>query len=93
MRSVMEIMIRKEIRGTGVKLINIQPGFVNTEGCRAVFSDDYSRDVMEEFGYGGADTALMLNPGDIADTVWDVVNKPDNVYVEEVMIKDMFRKV
>lgn len=90
---MMEIMNRQEIRGTGVKLINIQPGFVNTEGCRAVFSDDYSRDVMEEFGYGGADTTLMLAPGDIADTVWDVVNKPDNVYVEEVMIKDMFRKV
>ena len=79
--------------GTGVKLINVQPGFVNTEGCRAVFRDEYSRSVMEEYGYGGVDTARMLNPGDVADTVWDVVNKPDNVYVEEVMIKDMFRKV
>ena len=48
---------------------------------------------MEEFGYGGADTAKMLSPGDIAHTVWDVVSKPDNVYIEEVMIKDMFRKV
>ena len=67
--------------------------FVNTEGCRAVFRDEYSRGVMEEFGYGGADTARMLNPGEVADTVWDVVNKPDNVYVEEIMIKDMFRKV
>ena len=84
---------RKEIMGTGVKLINVQPGFVNTEGCRAVFSDEYSRGVMEEFGYGGADIANMLAPGNIADTVWDVVNKPDNAYVEEVMIKDMFRNV
>ena len=41
----------------------------------------------------GADTDKMLAPGDIANMVWDVVNKPDNVYVEEVMIKDMFRKV
>ena len=51
--------------------------FVNTEGCCAVFRDEYSRDVMEELGYGGTDTAKMLAPGDIADMVWDVVNKPD----------------
>ena len=89
----MIIVKRQEIMGTGVKLINIQPGFVNTEGCRAVFSDEHSRGVMEEFGYGGADIDKMLAPGDIANTVWDVVNKPDNVYVEEVMIKDMFRNV
>ena len=42
-----------------------------------MFRDEYSRDVMEELGYGGTDTAKMLAPGDIADMVWDVVNKPD----------------
>ena len=69
---MIEIMNRQEIRGTGVKLINIH--WIS------------SRDVMEEFGYGGVDTAMMLAPGDIADTVWDVVNKPDNAYVEKCLI-------
>ena len=35
-----------------MKVINILPGFVDTEGLREVFSDEYSAGVMKEYGYG-----------------------------------------
>lgn len=46
------LLFRQEIKGTGVKLINILPGFVDTEGIREVFSNEYSAGVMKEYGYG-----------------------------------------
>ena len=35
----------------------------------------------------------MLTPEDVALAVWEAVNKPANVYVEDVMIKDMFQNI
>jgi len=30
----------------------------------------------------------MLKPEDVADTVWECISKPSNVYVNDVMIRD-----
>ena len=30
----------------------------------------------------------MLRSEDVAEAVWEAVNKPGNVYIEDVMIKD-----
>ena len=35
----------------------------------------------------------MLSPEDVAQTVWESVNKPSNVYIEDVMIKDEFQNM
>jgi len=90
--------LRQEIKGTGVKVINILPGFVDTEGLREVFTDEYSAGVMKEYGYGDIDSIRnhsdkMLSPEDVAQTVWESVNKPSNVYIEDVMIKDEFQNM
>ena len=39
-----------------MKVINILPGFVDTEGLRAVFSDERSAGVMQQYGYGDIDS-------------------------------------
>ena len=35
----------------------------------------------------------MLTPGDVAETVWEVVNKPSNVYIHDVIIKDQLQSI
>ena len=42
-----------------MKVINILPGFVDTEGLREVFTDEYSAGVMKEYGYGDIDSIRL----------------------------------
>ena len=89
---------RKELQGSGVRLVNVLPGFVDTEGLRASLSDEKQAEVMREFGLGDARELLqerdkMLRPADVAETVWEAVNKPTNVYIHDVMIKDQLQSL
>ena len=43
-----------------MRVINILPGFVDTEGLRAVFSDERSAGVMQQYGYGDIDSIRYL---------------------------------
>ena len=85
--------LRKELTGTGVKLTNVLPGFVYTEGLEWLLNDERSKNAFKQFGFGEASEILaqkdkMLRPEDVATSVWECVNKPANVYVHDVMVKD-----
>ena len=78
--------------------MNVQPGFVDTEGLEAALTDKRQVEVMREVGMGEAKELLehrdkMLTPRDVAETVWEVVNKPPNVYIHDVMIKDQLQSI
>ena len=71
---------------------------MDTEGLRASLSDEKQAEVMREFGLGDARELLqerdkMLRPADVAETVWEAVNKPTNVYIHDVMIKDQLQSL
>merc|ERR1711874_687 len=85
--------IRKEVSGTGVKITNVLPGFVYTEGLEWMLKDEQSVGALKKFGLGDpadylAQKDKMLRPEDVAESVWESVNKPANVYVHDVMVKD-----
>ena len=88
--------LRKELQGSPLRLVNILPGFVDTEGLQAMLTDEKQVGVMKDFGMGEARVILdnkdkMLKPEDVAETVWEVVNKPSNVYIQDVMIRDQLQ--
>ena len=69
---------------------------MNTEGLQTSFTDESQVEVMREFGMGEAKELLnnrdkMLRPEDVAETVWETVNKPSNVYIHDIMIKDQLQ--
>ena len=54
-----------------MKVINILPGFVDTEGLRAVFSDERSAGVMQQYGYGDIDSIRYLR---LVPLLWTLSN-------------------
>jgi len=89
--------LRKELTGTGVRLTNILPGFVWTEGLQATLqwmqTDERSKENWRKFGLGEPQELLqqadkMLKPEDIANAVWGAVDKPGNVYINDLLIRD-----
>jgi len=85
--------LRQELKGTGIKITNVLPGWVYTEGLEWLLNDEKSVNALKKFGLGEASDYLaqkdkMLRPEDVAISVWDCVNKPANVYVHDVMVKD-----
>ena len=71
---------------------------MDTEGLRASLADEKQAEVMREFGLGEARELLqerekMLKPADVAETVWETINKPTNVYIQDVMIKDQLQSL
>ena len=69
---------------------------MDTEGLQTSFTDESQVEVMREFGMGEAKELLnnrdkMLRPEDVAGTVWETVNKPSNVYIHDIMIKDQLQ--
>ena len=81
-----------------MRVVNVLPGWVDTEGLSAAFQDEKQMRVMEEQGLGTAgllrdNRGKMLRPADVAETVWEVVNKPLNVYIQDVLVKDQLQSL
>ena len=81
-----------------MRVINILPGWVDTEGLSLAFMDEKQAEVMAEVGLGKVEELRdqrdqMLRPEDVAETVWSVVNQPSNVYIHDVLIKDQLQSL
>ena len=81
-----------------MRVVNVLPGWVDTEGLSKAFQDEKQMRVMEEQGLGTAgllrdNRSEMLRPADVAETVWEVVNKPLNVYIQDVLVKDQLQSL
>ena len=81
-----------------MRVINILPGWVDTEGLSLAFQDEKQAEVMAEVGLGRVEElrdqkGQMLRPEDVAETVWSVVNQPSNVYIHDVLIKDQLQSL
>ena len=50
------VLFRQELKGTGVRVVSILPGFVDTEGLRSSFADEASIAVMDQYGYGDVES-------------------------------------
>ena len=89
---------RKELQGYSVRVVNVLPGWVDTEGLRKALQDEKQASVMADLGLGEVENLRdsrnhMLRPEDVAETVWDVINKPSNVYINDIMIKDRLQSL
>jgi len=85
--------LRKEITGSGVKVTNILPGYVWTEGLEFALTDETGKRACKNFGLGDPQDIIdkadkMLTPEDVAQSVWEVVNKASNVCINDVLIRD-----
>jgi NADP-dependent 3-hydroxy acid dehydrogenase YdfG/ubiquinone/menaquinone biosynthesis C-methylase UbiE len=85
--------LRKELRGKGIKITDIQPGDVRTDLVRTN-SDTKALETLginPEFkvGHGWASDSQLLNPFDIADCIVGAVMAKPNVGINEVLIEPL----
>ena len=81
-----------------MRILNVQPGWVDTEGLTAALQDQRQAAVIQDLGLGDVEELRenrknMLRPEDVAETLWEVVNKPSNVYIQDIMIKDKLQSL
>lgn len=69
------LAVRADLLGTNVRVSNIEPGNAETEFSMVRFKDDQNR---ADKVYQGT---VALTAGDVADTVWWLVNTPPHVNV------------
>ena len=69
------LAVRADLLGTNVRVSNIEPGNAETEFSMVRFKDDQDR---ADKVYQGT---VALTAGDVADTVWGLVNTPPHVNV------------
>lgn len=69
------LAVRADLLGTNVRVSNIEPGNAETEFSMVRFKDDQNR---ADKVYQGT---IALTAGDVADTVWWLVNTPPHVNV------------
>ena len=81
-----------------MRIVNVQPGWVDTEGLAAALQDERQAAVIQELGLGEVEELRenrdnMLRPEDVAETLWEVVNKHSNVSIHDIMIKDKLQSL
>ncbi len=72
--------IRFDVQASGIRVINIEPGLVETEFSKVRFKGDEDRAAAV---YEGAD---VLRPEDVAETILWTVARPVHVNVQELVL-------
>ena len=87
--------LRKELRGTGIKITQVEPGAVTTEGIMKVMEEKKFQELHERF-YPSSAVEIkekVMNrermvPKDIGEVVWDAIKAIDRVYEKEVYVSN-----
>jgi len=90
--------LRMELKNTKIKITNILPGFVWTDGLEKTLRDPVQAKAMKEMGLGDPELFiekkdLMIQPEDLGITVYDVMKAGDNYYVYDMMVRDKLQEM
>jgi len=84
--------LRKELRGSGIKITQVEPGAVGTEKILNLMEDPSFQALHEKF-YPRAIVDLdrfrnreRLRPKDIGEVVWNAIKAADRIYEQEIYI-------
>lgn len=84
--------LRKEVRGTGIKITQVEPGAVRTEGVMKVMQNPTFEAVHEKF-YPRSTEKIdkdfvhhKMIPRDIGEVVWDAIRTVDRVYEQDIYV-------
>jgi len=87
--------LRKELRGTGIKITQVEPGAVRTEGVMKVMEDPRFKELHDKFYPRSLlDVEKAINQErmvakDIGEVVWDTIKSGDRIYEKEVHVGNM----
>jgi len=90
--------LRMELKGTDIRITNVLPGFIWTDGIASTMNNPVEREAMQKFGFGDPEDYiknkdLMLQPSDLGDCVWTIISNPSNYYVYDVMLRDKLQEM
>lgn len=71
--------LRMDLKGTGVRVTNIEPGMVNTEFSKVRLGSQQKADAVYQ-------DMMPLSASDIAESILWCVNQPPHVNIQEVVI-------
>ncbi|CDF86525.1 NADP-dependent L-serine/L-allo-threonine dehydrogenase ydfG [Pseudomonas knackmussii B13] len=74
------LSLRCDLQGTGVRVSNIEPGLCESEFSLVRFGGDQAR---YDKTYAGAEA---LQPEDIAETIWWMINQPAHININSLEI-------
>ena len=84
--------LRKELRGSGIKITQVEPGAVGTEKILNLMEDPSFQALHEKF-YPRAMVDLdrfrnreRLRPKDIGEVVWNAIKAADRIYEQDIYI-------
>ena len=84
--------LRKELRGTGIKITQVEPGAVRTEGVLKLMEDPTFEVLHDKFYPKSKDTVDKamtrdkMVAKDIGEVVWDAIKTADRVYQQDVYV-------
>ena len=87
--------LRKELRGTGIKITQVEPGAVRTEGVLNVMQNPSFEELHDKFyPKSKIDVDKAMNRDrmvakDIGEVVWNAIRTVDRVYEQEVYVGNM----
>lgn len=90
--------LRMELKNTNIKITNILPGFIWTDGLERTLRDPEQAQKMKETGLGDAELYiekkdLMIQPEDMGVTVYDVMKSGQNYYIHDMMVRDKLQEM
>jgi len=89
--------LRMELKGSNVRITNVLPGFIWTDGLAGSLRNGKEAEAMKKFGFGDPEELikkkdLMLQPEDLGKAVVDVLKNNSNYYTYDIMLRDMMQE-